>query len=78
MGSEMCIRDSRRPVDEHCGCALCRRYSRSYLHHLFKLGDAQALRLATAHNLRFFGRLMELIGQRGAPQSPPNGEKERE
>ena len=50
-----------RPVDEHCDCPLCRRYSRAYLHHLFKLGDAQALRLATAHNLRFYQRLMELL-----------------
>ena len=66
----------RRPVDENCSCALCRRYSRGYLHHLFKIGDAQALRLATAHNLRFFGRLMELIRQGGELQTTP--EKERE
>ena len=51
----------RRPVDESCSCILCRRYSRAYLHHLFKTGDAQAQRLATAHNLRFFARLMELL-----------------
>ena len=49
------------PIDEHCDCILCRRYSRAYLHHLFKCGDPQAFRLATAHNLRFYGRLMELI-----------------
>ena len=40
-------------------CALCRRCSKAYLQHLFKVGDAQAQRLATAHNLRFYGRLME-------------------
>lgn len=56
--------DHRRdgaPVDESCDCALCRRYSRAYLHHLFKVGDPAALRLATAHNLRFYGRLMDLL-----------------
>ncbi len=51
----------KRPVDEHCTCPLCRRYSRGYLHHLLKIGDAQAMRLATAHNLRFYARLMELL-----------------
>ena len=49
------------PVDPSCDCVLCRRYSRAYLHHLFKIGDGQAMRLATAHNLRFYGRLMELL-----------------
>ncbi|MGX8706154.1 MAG: tRNA-guanine transglycosylase, partial [bacterium] len=49
------------PVDAHCDCILCRNHSRAYLHHLFKVGDPYALRLATAHNLRFYGRLMELL-----------------
>jgi len=50
-----------RPVDEGCDCALCRGHSRAYLHHLTKVGDPYAQRLATAHNLRFYGRLMELL-----------------
>lgn len=53
-------RDSR-PVDPSCDCALCRNHSRAYLHHLFKVGDPRAMALATAHNLRFYGRLMELL-----------------
>ena len=56
--------DHRReagPVDERCDCLLGRHHSRAYLHHLFKVGDPYALRLATAHNLRFYGRLMELL-----------------
>ena len=54
------IRDAQ-PVDKNCDCVLCKNYSRAYLNHLFKVGDSQALRLATAHNLRFYGRLMELL-----------------
>lgn len=54
-------RDSK-PVDEHCDCALCRNHSRAYLQHLFKMNDPSAMRLATAHNLRFYGRLMERLG----------------
>ena len=55
------VRDMN-PIDPGCDCVLCRRYSRAYLHHLFRVGDAQAQRLATAHNLRFYARLMELLG----------------
>lgn len=54
------VRDGS-PVDEGCDCALCRRHSKAYLYHLFKSGDPSALRLSTAHNLRFYGRLMTLL-----------------
>jgi queuine tRNA-ribosyltransferase len=49
------------PPDAGCDCALCANHSAAYLRHLFKVGDSQAMRLATAHNLRFYGRLMELL-----------------
>ena len=49
------------PVDENCDCRLCRKYSRAYLYHLYKIGDSLAYRLATIHNLRFYNRLMEKI-----------------
>ncbi|MGI6238161.1 MAG: tRNA-guanine transglycosylase [Christensenellales bacterium] len=49
------------PVDAHCDCALCTGHSRAYLNHLFKVNDPAAMRLATAHNLRFYGRLMERL-----------------
>jgi queuine tRNA-ribosyltransferase len=57
-------RDSR-PVSEHCDCPCCTHYSRSYLHHLFRVRDVLAQRLATMHNLRFYARLMERL-QRAA------------
>ncbi len=59
---DACARDAA-PPDATCDCALCRRYSKAYLQHLFKVGDPSAQRLATAHNLRFYGRLMELAGK---------------
>jgi queuine tRNA-ribosyltransferase len=49
------------PVEEACDCPLCSRYSAAYLHHLFKVGDASAERLATLHNLRFYVRLFDLL-----------------
>lgn len=49
------------PVSEDCDCYCCRNHSRAYLRHLFKMEDAQAYRLATIHNLRFYSMLMERI-----------------
>ncbi len=45
------------PVSPYCDCLLCIRYSTGYLHHLFKIGDSLAQRLATIHNLRFMVQL---------------------
>jgi len=47
-----------RPVEEGCDCLCCRRYSRAYLHHVFRINDPLASRLATIHNLRFYARLI--------------------
>ena len=49
------------PVEDGCDCPLCRRHSAAYLHHLFKVGDLSAERLATLHNLRFYVRLFDLL-----------------
>ncbi|HBY45771.1 MAG TPA: tRNA guanosine(34) transglycosylase Tgt [Chloroflexi bacterium] len=54
-------RADREPVDPGCDCPLCRTYSRAYLHHLFKIGDAAGERLATLHNLRFYARLLAAL-----------------
>jgi queuine tRNA-ribosyltransferase len=54
-----------RPVDEECDCPCCARFSRGYLHHLFRLEEPLGPRLATLHNLRFFSALLErLAGER--------------
>jgi len=49
------------PVDPDCGCYTCRRFSRAYLHHLFRAGEILGLRLATVHNLFFVLELMRAI-----------------
>jgi queuine tRNA-ribosyltransferase len=50
-----------RPVEEGCGCATCRRFSRAYLRHLFLAKEILAYRLNTIHNLYYYARLMEDI-----------------
>jgi queuine tRNA-ribosyltransferase len=49
------------PIEDGCDCPLCARHSAAYLHHLFKVGDVSAERLATLHNLRFYVRLFNLL-----------------
>ena len=51
------------PIDRSCDCPVCRRYSRSYLRHLFKAEETLGLRLAVMHNLYFYNHLMAEIRQ---------------
>ncbi len=52
-----------QPIDPQCDCPVCRRYTRSYLHHLFKAEEMLAMRLSVMHNLYFYNHLMERIRQ---------------
>lgn len=49
------------PISKNCDCHTCKNFSRAYLHHLFKIKDSSAFRLATIHNLRFYTMLMESL-----------------
>ena len=42
------------PVEEGCACEACRRYSRAYLAHLFRVKEILYYRLATLHNLQHY------------------------
>lgn len=47
-----------RPLDAECGCATCRRWTRAYIHHLFRCGEALGPRLLAMHNLHHYNALM--------------------
>jgi queuine tRNA-ribosyltransferase len=47
-----------RPLDEHCGCPACTRFSRAYVRHLVNQEEILGLRLLSLHNLRF---LLDLV-----------------
>ena len=49
------------PIDGQCDCPVCRRYSRAYLHHLFKAGEMLAMRLSVMDDLYFYNQLMQKI-----------------
>ena len=48
-----------RPLDETCTCYTCRNFSRSYLHHLHKMGEILGAQLNTIHNLHYYLQLMQ-------------------
>lgn len=47
-------RHDEAPLDASCGCLACRRFSRAYLHHLFRNKELLGPRLATLHNLTYY------------------------
>lgn len=50
-----------KPIDENCGCPVCRRYSRAYIRHLLKSQEMLSQRLLVMHNLWFYNTFMEEI-----------------
>ncbi|MDA8675321.1 tRNA guanosine(34) transglycosylase Tgt [Alphaproteobacteria bacterium] len=49
--------DDPRPLDESCACPACTRYSRAYLHHLFKAEEVLGLMLLSRHNITYYQHL---------------------
>lgn len=50
--------DDGRPIDDECGCATCRVFSRAYLRHLFKAREPLGPQLASVHNADFCCKLV--------------------
>lgn len=54
-------------ISQFCDCPLCKKtddipqVSKAYLHHLFKIEDGSAFRLASLHNLRTYTLLIEAL-----------------
>lgn len=53
--------EDQRPIDPMCTCAVCRRYTRAYLRHLFAAGEITAAILATHHNVHFYLDIMRQV-----------------
>ncbi|MCL4200705.1 tRNA guanosine(34) transglycosylase Tgt [Patescibacteria group bacterium] len=47
-----------KPIEPGCTCYTCVHFSRSYLHHLFRVRELLAYRLATIHNIHFINTLV--------------------
>lgn len=57
------LRDDQGPLDTWCDCYTCRRYSRAYIHHLFRAQELLGIRLVSLHNVAFLLKLMREIRQ---------------
>ncbi len=49
------------PLDDRCDCYVCRSFSRSYLRHIFKVGEIASLIYNSYHNLFFMRSFMAEI-----------------
>lgn len=49
------------PIDDECGCPVCKKYNRAYIRHLLRSKEMLSQRLAVMHNLWFYNHLMEDI-----------------
>ncbi len=49
---------SEEPIEPGCKCSTCKRYSRAFLHHLFKSHEQSGSHLVGIHNLHFYQELM--------------------
>lgn len=49
------------PVEKNCSCYTCMHFTRAYIHHLFRVRELLAYRLATIHNIHFIHTLVSEI-----------------
>ena len=56
-------RDDGGPIDDACECAVCVRYSRAYIRHLYMSGEILGSVLSSLHNISFYLDMMKRIRQ---------------
>lgn len=53
------FREDCSALDKDCGCKVCRKHTKSYIHHLFRTKEPLGLRLASYHNLFFIQDMLK-------------------
>ena len=56
-------RDDAGPIDDDCRCAVCVRYSRAYVRHLYMSGEILGSVLSSLHNVGFYLDMMGMMRQ---------------
>jgi tRNA-guanine family transglycosylase len=51
----------KKVLDSKCGCPVCQKHSRGYIHHLFRAKEITGMKLLTMHNIYFFNSFVEKI-----------------
>ncbi len=55
-------RDDFSVIEEGCGCPTCMGgYTKAYIHHLFRVGEALGGQLSMMHNLFFYNKLIKYL-----------------
>lgn len=55
------FKEDAAPLQEGCNCYTCQKFTRAYIHHLFRSRELLVYRLITIHNLAFMAKLMAEI-----------------
>ena len=55
------FKEDEAPLDPDCSCRVCKRYSRSYVRHLYNVGEYLAGQLITFHNIHFYLNMMREV-----------------
>lgn len=56
-------KDDAQPIDDACRCAVCARYSRAYVRHLYMSGEILGSVLSSLHNVSFYLDMMGMMRQ---------------
>ena len=56
-----CYKNDYSVIDTQSKSPLSQKYTKAYLHHLFRMNEILGLRIATTHNLHFYIELMKTI-----------------
>jgi queuine tRNA-ribosyltransferase len=56
-------KDDAQPIDDSCRCAVCVRYSRAYVRHLYMSGEILGSVLNSLHNVSFYLDMMYRVRQ---------------
>ncbi|MBI2661870.1 tRNA guanosine(34) transglycosylase Tgt [Candidatus Woesearchaeota archaeon] len=57
------FKEDKNPLDKNCKCYVCENFSKAYIRHLFKADELLFYTLTSYHNLAFFQRMMQEIGE---------------
>jgi len=50
-------KESELPLDDHCKCPACKKFTMAYLHHLLNAGEMLGMRLLSLHNVTYYQQL---------------------
>ena len=59
--SKTVYKTDKKPLDPTCDCYVCKRFTRAYIHHLFRAHELLAYRLATYHNVYWMHSFVSTI-----------------